>query len=110
MPHIGFADRLSESHLRSVQSESIRNIEENYYKDQEFIPQIVYNILLDAEFFLCFVTVVIWAMSITFIKQSSIESIVEAVCIPVTYLSLWIFWFIKYFKEDFSFMKAHKQS
>lgn len=34
MPHIGFADRLSESHLRSAQSESIRNIEENYYKDQ----------------------------------------------------------------------------
>ena len=57
-----------------------------------------------------FITVIIWGLSICFIKQNTIASIIEASLFAVLYLVMLIFWFMKYKVLGFSFVEVHKQS
>lgn len=81
----------------------------NTFIYQELIPKRIYKFLLDLEFFFLFVTVIIWVMSISFIKDYGIESIVDGVFISVLYFFLWIYYFVNYSNSDFSFVQLENK-
>ncbi len=70
----------------------------------EFIPEKVYNMLLDLEYFFMFITVIIWVLSLRYTNQNNMSTIIVGICLGGIYLSMWVLWFMKYKTSNFSFV------